>query len=462
MRVVVHDYSGHPGQVQLSRALAERGHVVAHQHCPSYVTGKGGVGRRPGDAPTITFEDVPMRGAFRRYAPITRVLQEVLYGFTAARAIRRIRPDVAVLCNIPLIAHAIACSLLVLSRIPQVFWQQDVYSEAITQTARRRLGRAGLAIGWIARRLEMLVAWLSARIVCIAPAFKDELSSWRVPAEKVAVIPNWGPLDDIRPRSKDNPWARRHGLADREIVLYSGTLGLKHDPSVLLVIAEWMRDERSDARLVVVSEGRGRQWLEEQEVVRRGLPQLLLFDFQPYEDLPDMLGAADLVLAVLDAGASRFSVPSKVLTYLCAGRPVVGIMPESNFIAKVIAAGPGAVVPPGDARQARDEVSRLLTQPEERRSRAAQARAYAEENFSIDQLVGRFEVVLNSARRVSSPVIPEPRPGASARSRLPASREPVVADPEKPWGKDQPRPQEKQEERNVPYVIRRQVGHHDG
>lgn len=445
MRVVVHDYSGHPGQTQLSRALAERGHVVTHQHCPSYVTGKGGVTRRCDDPPALAFEAVRMRGSFRRYAPLVRVRQEVLYGFTVARAILRARPDVAVLCNIPLIAHTIACGILASTRVPQVFWQQDVYSEAIAQVARHRLGASGIAVGWLARRLEKFTARTSARVVCIAPSFKEELDKWRVSADRVTVIPNWGPVDDVQPRPKDNPWARRHGLADREVVLYSGTLGLKHDPSVLLAIAEWMRDERPDARLAVVSEGRGRQWLEEQEVVRQGLPQLLLFDFQPYEDLPDMLGAADVVLAVLEAGASRFSVPSKVLTYLCAGRPVVGIMPESNYISEVLAHGPGIVTPPGDARAAQAAVLQLLAEPEERFARAKQAREYAAENFSIDQVAARFEVVLNNARGAGPAEIAQARGGGGSPTRRPAFREVAAAYREEPRRGNQPHPKEEQD-----------------
>ena len=32
MRIVVHDYAGHPFQVQLARALAAAGHEVLHLH----------------------------------------------------------------------------------------------------------------------------------------------------------------------------------------------------------------------------------------------------------------------------------------------------------------------------------------------------------------------------------------------------------------------------------------------
>lgn len=41
LRILVHDFAGHPFQIDLSRALARRGHVVRHVYCESYTSGKG-------------------------------------------------------------------------------------------------------------------------------------------------------------------------------------------------------------------------------------------------------------------------------------------------------------------------------------------------------------------------------------------------------------------------------------
>ena len=38
MHVLTHDFAGHPFQVELSRALAARGHRVTHAYCPSLDT----------------------------------------------------------------------------------------------------------------------------------------------------------------------------------------------------------------------------------------------------------------------------------------------------------------------------------------------------------------------------------------------------------------------------------------
>ncbi|HEX4434825.1 MAG TPA: glycosyltransferase, partial [Acidimicrobiales bacterium] len=261
-RIVVHDYSGHPGQAQLSRALAGRGYDVTHQHCPSYATGKGSLRLEPGDPTTLSFEPCAMEGAFAKYSAMTRIRQELSYGRRAARAIAAKDPAVAVISNVPLLAHSILARRLSRCGVPMVFWHQDIYSEAIGSAARRRLPVGGSLIARLAERLERTIARRSAAIVAISPTFLDRLADWGV-ADKSTVVPNWAPLEELPECAADNEWRAQAGLSDHQVVLYSGTLGLKHDPSILALVAERLRASHPDARVVVISEGKGRDWLED-------------------------------------------------------------------------------------------------------------------------------------------------------------------------------------------------------
>ena len=141
-------------------------------------------------------------------------------------------------------------------------------------------------------------------------------------------------------------------------MLYSGTLGLKHDPSILALIASRLRVSHPDARVVVVSEGKGRDWLETWKREQRA-DNLVLMDFQPYADLPEVMASADVLVAILEADASRFSVPSKVLTYLCSDRAIVGVLPPDNSVAEILSThGAGCVVDPAE----RDEVAAVVAE----------------------------------------------------------------------------------------------------
>jgi len=89
MRIVVHDYSGHPFQVQLSRELARRGHEVVHLHCESFLTGKGSLRALPDDPPTLAIEPISLGEPFAKYSFRKRLLQERRYGRDLADRVAR-------------------------------------------------------------------------------------------------------------------------------------------------------------------------------------------------------------------------------------------------------------------------------------------------------------------------------------------------------------------------------------
>ncbi len=81
MKALVHDYSGHPFQVQLSRELARRGHEVTHSYCAAYVSGKGHLTAEPGE--TITFDAIGQGITIRKTNYMRRLLQELRLGVSS-------------------------------------------------------------------------------------------------------------------------------------------------------------------------------------------------------------------------------------------------------------------------------------------------------------------------------------------------------------------------------------------
>ena len=396
LRVVVHDYSGHPFQVQLSRELARRGHTVQHQHCSSYVSGHGSMATTPDDPATLSFRDVCLRRVFAKYSWGIRIRQEVEYAVKATRAMLAFRPDVVVLCNIPLVANVLVALALRLRRTPYVFWHQDVYSAAIRGELVEEFGKAGAAAAAVAERGERWIARHARRVVAITDAFLPLYRKWGLRPQRAGVIPNWAALDEIPVTRPDRGWLAPRTVR-RHVVLYSGTVGIKHDPGLLLSLAQ--APLLDDCTLVVVSQGRGRNWLEK-ERESAGIPEdrLVLHDFVDYDLLPTVLGSADLLLAVLEPDASRYSVPSKMLSYMCAGRPIVAVMDEGNAAAQtVVAEGMGRVIGTGDPVDLVKAVRSLLDDPEETARMGAAARAYAERTFDIVRIGDAFERQIEAA-----------------------------------------------------------------
>ena len=326
--MVVHDYSGFPFPVQLSRELARRGHQVLHLHCPSYRAGKGDLELHDDDPETLEIEPISMGAQFAKYSPATRLRQELTYGDRAGRRIREARPDVVLSADTPLFAQSALVRSCRRKRIPFVFWLQDFYSIAMQLEVERRLRFGGRPVGKALVGLERKALMSSSAVVAISEDFRTTLLAWRIPEERV----------------------------------------------------------------VVASEGLGADWLAE-----RPRENLRLLGFQPYDELPDVLGAGDILVVILEREAGRFAVPSKVLSYLCAGRPLLAALPPDNLAAKVVeSSGAGVLVEPDDAEGLIAGARRLLEDDALRAQLGEAGRAYAERTFDIAAIGDRFEEVLVS------------------------------------------------------------------
>lgn len=396
MRILLHDYSGHPFQVQLARALAARGHEVRHLYSAAIQTPRGALQRRAGDPDGFQVEAIDPGRPLAKYSYVTRWRQERAYGRLLAARIASFRPDVVLMSNTP--PHAMAAPQAVAHgvRAGFVFWIQDVYAEAIARILRQRFGALAAPIAGHYARLEGGLLRRSDRIVAITDDFRPLMRKWGVAEEAIETVENWAPLDELPPRPRDNPFAREHGLVGRTVVLYSGTLGLKHNPSLLSAAAEACRGDPR-VQVLVVSEGLGADWLAARKA-ERGLDNLALLPFQPFERLPDLFGSADVLTAVLEPDAGVYSVPSKVLSYLCAGRALAAAMPAANLAARTIRRiGAGVVTAPDDEAGFVAATRTLVDEPARREAMGAAARAYAERTFDIGRIADRFEAILAGA-----------------------------------------------------------------
>jgi glycosyltransferase involved in cell wall biosynthesis len=274
---------------------------------------------------------------------------------------------------------------------------QDVIGLATHRLLRRKLPVAGELIGRYYMALEARLLRQSNRVVMITEDFRPILRDWGVADERMLTIENWAPLDDLPLVSRErSAWAREVGAVETFNFVYAGTMGMKHNPELILRLAEHF-DGRDDVQVLVLSQGKGADWLRERQA-ERGLPGLRLLPYVPIERMPEVLAAADVLVAVLEPDAGVFSVPSKVLAYLCGGKPVLLAVPPENLIARIIKREEaGRVVGPADLDGFVREAAGLAGDGEARAQAGRNARAYAERTFAIEQIADRFESVFADA-----------------------------------------------------------------
>jgi hypothetical protein len=133
MRMLLHDYSGHPFQVELSRELSRRGHDVTHSYCDAYTSGKGHLRPEPGE--TIRFDPIGVGVVIAKTSFAKRLVQELRLGVALVRQVRRTRPEVVMAANVPIPTLVVTAVVLRLLGIPWVLWHQDVQAVAIRSFA---------------------------------------------------------------------------------------------------------------------------------------------------------------------------------------------------------------------------------------------------------------------------------------------------------------------------------------
>ena len=260
-------------------------------------------------------------------------------------------------------------------------WFQDVQS--------------GLAAGILGGRmvphvlscLESFLLRRADRVLAISPELANEAARRGVRTDRLGAFENWAPIEEIPVRPRSNGWSDRHGLGDKTVFLYSGTLARKHNPSMLVDLSRAVAD--IDGIVVVVSEGEGALHISALVEHDPTLTNLVVLPYQPFTDLPDVLASADVLLVLLEPLAGPFSVPSKTLSYLCSQRPVLAAMPTNNTAARILTerTQAGVVVEAGDSAGFCAAAIELAQDPDRRQDLGRAGRRYAEQNFAAPVVI---------------------------------------------------------------------------
>ncbi len=252
----------------------------------------------------------------------------------------------------------------------------------------------------LAQAFEKWIYKHTDEILVISEGFKKNLLAKGVPAGKIVIMPNWVDTDFLGARPRDNPVARRLGLTGRFVLMYSGTISISSSGTLerILEAAALLRGDPG-IRVALVGEGLKKPDLTAKAAALH-LSNVDFIPFQAYEDLPDLLGSADVLLVPLDKDKSLLSVPSKLYNFMSSGRPILGLAhPASEVFSLIRETGCGVCAPPDDPRAIAEAILALKTDAAGRERMGRAGRAYAEAHFSRRAVLGDFDRLLSGPRR---------------------------------------------------------------
>lgn len=297
-------------------------------------------------------------------------------------------PDVIFSPSPPITLGLVDALLARLKGAPFVFNLQDVFPDVAVQLGVLR--RPSVIAGF--RRIESFTYRHAAKIAVLSPGMAALLERKGVPREKLVIIPNCVDVEGIRPLESSR---LRHTLgfgAEQFVVGFAGRIGYSQGLETLIDAAGLLAGEPR-IRFLVIGSGAARDDLERQ-ARERGLGNVTFLPTRPREELADALAAADLHLVPLRRGLASYSVPSKLLGVMAAGRPALASLEEDSDAAHLIAeAGCGQVIPPEDAPAMADAIRGYAADPERCRREGQAGRRHLVAHFHPETMIDRYEAL---------------------------------------------------------------------
>jgi len=287
------------------------------------------------------------------------------------------RHDVAIVYSPPLPLGLTAWALRRLRGIPFILNVQDLFPQSIVD-----LGL--LKNRWIIRLFEAMECFIYRQANAItvhSPGNRQHIVGKGTAAHKVTAIPNWVDTDFILRADRMNGFREEHGLDDAFVISFAGILGYSQDLDAVLDAAALL-SAYDDILWLIVGDGVKKTHLE-LRAQQMNLSNVRFLPLQPRKGYPAVLHASDVCLVTLHAGVSTPVVPSKILSSMAAGRPVVAALNLDGDAPRLIAeARCGLCVPPEEPHALAEAVLRLYRDAGLRERMGSNGRRYVEVNHT--------------------------------------------------------------------------------
>ncbi len=252
---------------------------------------------------------------------------------------------------------------------------------------------------WRAGELLRYNLGAARRVICVSKIAKDHLVKvWSVPASKIVVLPNAVDVGRFRPDPEmGGPIRAAIHCTHNPLILFVGSFYPWHDVATLLKAFSIVAEKHSDARLILVGDGAGRESMRELSMDLGVANRVQFIGFIRHSDVIRYINAADIaVVPMPNIKQGMWLSPMKLFEFMAAGRAVVAS--AIGQIAEVVDDEKnGVLVPPDNEIALANAVIRLIGNPPLRTELGKQARKDMIRHHSWEHYSARLEQVLVNA-----------------------------------------------------------------
>lgn len=306
-------------------------------------------------------------------------------------------PDVVIVISPPLLLGLAAWIGCVFKRSRYVFHVQDMQPDAAVMLGLLRPGLLTRILYFLEGQAYRHAALVSGITGGMLRMFSDK----NVPEDKQVLFPNWTPATEV---VAPEPGQFRQRLKIEPatfLTVYSGNLGKKQGLDILLELAaRYQKRQKTDPcdrelRIIIAGDGVEKPAIEAR-IRDEGLKNVTLLPLLPREEYGQLLVDANVCLVTQQPGSGALFFPSKLLTILAYGRPVVGVADQDGELERAINVGRfGWSAKPGDPAGLESAIEAAMKDEGERVRRGQNGRQWARQ-FAPKSVLERFEGTLRT------------------------------------------------------------------
>ena len=388
---------------QISKHLAARGHdVTVLTDMPNHPHGlvysgyrkkllKGTYSEMDGEVRVVRVPHLfrPNRGS------INRLIAFSSFTVTAALRSMALGPFDVVIGTIPQPFSPLATWIRsFVGKAKLILEIRDLWPESIVATGQGSTNSLayrgiGLVVDFLYRRADQIIA--------VTDGIRNEiLETHGVKADKVSVVRAGVDPESLKASLEKQEAKKRLGLHGKFVVTYLGTVGHAHGLGSMLEIAHNLQTPHPDISLLVVGTGAEEKGIRK-IVSDQGLKNISILGQKPRSELPDILAASDIGLALLrPSEVFKTAVPTKIYEYMATGLPVLtNVAGETTRI--ITESKAGIAIPAGDASALTSQIIELQRDSSQLESMSTAGTAYARDTASWASRAEQFEQALLKA-----------------------------------------------------------------
>ncbi len=320
-----------------------------------------------------------------------RIIHEASFVFTSTiRMLTLRRFDLLIVVSPPLLLGAAAWLISIFKKSPFIFHVQDLQPDAALGLG---MVREGMFIKLL-YRLERFSYLKASMVSGISAGMVEAFRRKGVPISRIKYFPNGISIPAVSERPARGHFRAAHGFQPNQfLVVYSGNLGIKQDLETVINAAGLLKNIR--IRILISGDGADRPRLVKL-AEQNGSRNVVFLPLSREAEYRKMLMDADVCLIPQLKGSGAFFFPSKLLSVLSLGRPVLSVADDKSELARVgLEHGFGINVPPGEPQTLARTLEGLALDPEPLDKMGRAGFAFVQ-RFEMRKVLAEFEKALQS------------------------------------------------------------------